>query len=390
MAVGRGVAEEQAALVQVADQLLVGVLHERAAAGEVVCEHAVDVDGVDGLDAVRPAELRVLRAVGNGAVHDAGAVRGRYVVGGQYAVGVAALGEEVAVGGVVLDADEVRAGAARDLAPAVAEDARRQRLSDDSAFAVLVLRQDVGHVRADGQRAVRGERPGCGRPRDEGGPGRGPSSAVIAEGGERTGRRAVRHGLGLAHWEADVDAGVRRVFLVAERNLVRAEARDAARAVGRDLVALVDEALVPQALEHPPRRLDVRVLVGHVGVGHVEPDARALGHGLPLADVAEDALTAAAVELLDTELLDLLLTGDAELLLDLQLHGQAVGVPPAAAQGAEAAHGLVTQDDVLERAGEDVVDAGAAVRGGRALVEDEERRVRTGPFHLMEQVRVPP
>ena len=350
MAVGRSVAEEQAALVEVVDELLVGVLHERTAAGEVVREHAVDVHRVDGLDAVGPAELRVFRAVGDGAVHDAGAVRGGYEVRGEHAVGVAVSGQKRAVGGVVLDADEVGAGAARDLAPAVAEDGRGQRFGDDGAFAVLVLRQDVGHVRADGEGAVRGERPGGGRPRDEGGAGRGPASAVVTEGGERACRRAVRHGLGLARGEADVDAGVGRVLLVAERDLVRAEARDAARAVGRDLVALVDEALVPEALEHPPRRLDVGVVIRDVGVGHVEPDAGALGHGLPLADVAEDALATAAVELLDAELLDLLLAGDAELLLDLQLNGQAVRVPSAAAQGAEAAHGLVAQDDVLERA----------------------------------------
>ena len=169
-----------------------------------------------------------------------------------------------------------------------------------------------------------------------------------------------------------------------------AQARDAARAVGRHLVAFVDETLVPEALEHPPRRLDVRVVVGHVGVGHVEPDAGALGHRLPLADVPEHALPAAPVELLYPELLDLLFAGDAELLLDLQLHGKTVRVPSAAAQGPEAAHRLVPQDDVLERARENVVDAGAAVRGRRPLVEDEEGRVRTGAVHLVEQVALPP
>ena len=195
MAVGGGVAEQQPALVQVADELLVGVLHERAAAGEVVREHAPDVDGVHRLDAVRPAELGVLRAVGDGAVHDAGAVAGRYVVRGKDAVDVAALRKEVAVRGVVLDTDEVGAGAARDLSPTVAKNARRQRLRDDCALALVVLRQDVGHVRPDGQDAVRGERPGRRRPRDEGGTWSSPAFAVVTQGHQRVRRRAVRHGL---------------------------------------------------------------------------------------------------------------------------------------------------------------------------------------------------
>ena len=131
--------EEQPALVEVADELLVGVLHERPAAGEALRDNAADVDGVDGLDAVGFAEFGVFSSVSDGAVHDARAVGGRYEVGGEHAMNVAVLREEVAVGGVVLDADEVRAGAARDLAPAVAEDARGQRFSDDGSFAVLVL-----------------------------------------------------------------------------------------------------------------------------------------------------------------------------------------------------------------------------------------------------------
>ena len=159
---------------------------------------------------------------------------------------------------------------------------------------------------------------------------------------------------------------------------------------GRDLVAFVDEALVPEPLEHPPRRLDVGVVVGDVGVLHVQPDAGAVGHGLPLADVAEDALAAAAVELLDAELLDLLLAGDAELLLDLQLDGQTVGIPSAAAQGPEPAHRLVAEDDVLERAGEHMVDARAAVRRRRPLVEDEQGGIRADAVDPVRQVGLSP
>ena len=305
-------------------------------------------------------------------------------------MGVASLGQKRAVRGVVLDTNEVGSGAARDLAPAVAEDRRSEGFGDDGAFAVVVLRQHVSDLRSDGERAVRGERPGGRRPSDEGGPWRSPKSVVVAESRQSRGRRAVRHGLRFLRGEADVDAGVGGVLLVAEGDLVGAEARDATGAVGRHLVALVDKALVPEALEHPPCRFDIGVVVGDVGVLHVQPDAGAVGHGLPFADVAEDALAAAAVELFDAELLDLLLAGDAELFLNLQLDREAVRVPSATAQGPEAAHGLVAEDDVLERAGEDVVDAGAAVRRGRPLVEDEQRGIRALAVDAVRQVGLAP
>src|SRR5581483_7259098 len=54
----------------------------------------------------------------------------------------------------------------------------------------------------------------------------------------------------------------------------------------------------------------------------------------------------------------------------LQLDGQAVGVPARLAADLEALHLLVAGEEVLEGAGQDVVDAGAAVGGGRPLVED--------------------
>ena len=171
---------------------------------------------------------------------------------------------------------------------------------------------------------------------------------------------------------------------------MRAQAGDAARAVRRNPVRLVDVALVPELLEHPPAGGDVAVVGGDVGVVHVQPDAHPLGHGLPLLHVAEDALTAAAVELLDAEPLDLALGGEPQLLLDLQLDGEPVGVPAAAAHGPEAAHGLVAEDDVLEGAREHVVDAGAAVGGRRALVEDERLGVGAQAVDGTEGVVLPP
>ena len=172
--------------------------------------------------------------------------------------------------------------------------------------------------------------------------------------------------------EPDEDRWVRRVLLVPQGHLVRGEAGDAAGAVRRALHPLVDQALVPELLQEPPPRLDVAVVEGGVGVIHVHPVGDALRQVLPRLDVAHDALAAAGVEAVDAVGLDLLLAGQAQLLLHLQLHGQAVGVPPTLADDAVAAHGLVAGDDVFEDPCEDVVDAGGAVGRGRALVEHEQ------------------
>ena len=147
------------------------------------------------------------------------------------------------------------------------------------------------------------------------------------------------------------------------------EAGLAARAVGGDAVVAEDQVALPQPLEDPPAALDVVVGVGDVGVVHVHPEADAVGHALPLADVAEDRLPAPLVEGLDAVRLDLLLAREAELALDLQLDGQAVRVPAALPRHAVAAHGAVARDQVLEDPRQHVVDAGVAVRRGRPLVE---------------------
>ena len=81
-------------------------------------------------------------------------------------------------------------------------------------------------------------------------------------------------------------------------------------------------------------------------------------------------LAALRVELGDAVRLDVLLAGEAQLLLDRQLDRQAVAVPAGLAGHVVALHGLEAREDVLEDAGLDVVGAGHAVGGRRALVED--------------------
>ena len=176
--------------------------------------------------------------------------------------------------------------------------------------------------------------------------------------------------------EAHRHARVGRVLLVALRHLVAGEARLAARAVRGDAEVAEDEAALPQPLEDPPPGLDVLAGVGDVGVVHVDPEADALREPLELPHVAEDRLLALLVEGLDAVRLDVLLRLQAQLALDLQLHGQALRVPAALARHTTAAHRLVARDQVLEHPRLHVVDAGVAVGRGRALEEGEDRILR--------------
>ena len=93
---------------------------------------------------------------------------------------------------------------------------------------------------------------------------------------------------------------------------------------------------------------------------------------------------------LDAVVLDLVLAREAELLLDLDLDRQAVAVPAALAGDVLAAHRVEAGIEVLEEPGPHVVDAGPAVGGGRALVEDPLGRALAAAQALAEHVVVAP
>jgi hypothetical protein len=155
-------------------------------------------------------------------------------------------------------------------------------------------------------------------------------------------------------------------------------------------VALVEEVLVGDLLERPPDRVDVRAVERAVRVVEVDPEADALGQRVPVLEEGEDRLAALLVELGDAVVLDLGLVLDAQLLLDGDLHRQAVAVPAALALDQVALHRLVARVDVLEDAGEDVVGPRPAVRGRRALVEDPRLAALTVADRLAEHVALAP
>ena len=370
-------AEHQPARFEVADDFAVRVFGEEAAAGQALGHRPVRVDGLGEEEAVQLAILEVLATEGGGDVHDARAVVERDVAGGEHAtqaVGVLSgfKGPQVAVAaeaadgafellgaveGFVDEPNEFRAHEGANGRALLPEHALGERLRQDEVLA-LVLVEAVGSVLHDCEGGVAGEGPGGGGPGDDAG------------GGAVSKPDAVARLRGQP--ELDVDAGVGDVVAVALREFVVAQACLAAGAVGRAAVVLVDEPVVPELLEDPPAALDVVVVVGDVGVVHVGPEGDALGERLEVAHVAVDALAAPGVELVDAVGLDLGLGVQPQLLLDLDLDGQAVGVPAGLAGHAVAAHRLVAREQVLDDAGHDVVHTGTAVRRGRAFVEDEE------------------
>ena len=217
----------------------------------------------------------------------------------------------------------------------------------------LVLDDCVVGVGVDGQGRVAGQGPGGRGPGENGGRKGGPAN-------EGAGRIAIVVVLQV-YPELHEYGHVLRFVVVALGHLVVAQGRDAAGAVPDRPIGLVDQVPVPELLQDPPHRLDIRVFEGDVGVLHVDPEADAVGERLPLFHVAHHVLLAGGVELGDAVLLDLRLPRNAETLLDLQLDGQAVGVPTRFAGRAEALHRLVAGHDVLEDPRQDVVDAGAGV-----------------------------
>ncbi len=354
----RDVPEEQAALVEIGGELLVGLLEEDAAdQGDVLLEGAVRADRVHDRQAVGAADLEVVLTEGGGLVDQTRTVLGRDVVGvddevrglGAVTIGSLADARELHQLERPLVGPALHLGAREGLAgglPALAEGLGDQRLGDDELL-LAVGGDDVGDLGVGGDRRVGDQRPGRGRPDQERG------LAGQRAGGER---------------EAHVD---RRVDdrLVALRQLVVRQARAAAGAPGGDAVVLGQQPLAEDLLERPPDRLDVLGVHGAVGLGEVGPVAHAGGERLEGVRVPGHRLAALRVELRDAVGLDVLLAGEAELLLDGQLHREAVAVPAGLAGHVVAAHGAEAGEDVLEDAGLDVVGAGHAVGGGRALVE---------------------
>ena len=169
--------------------------------------------------------------------------------------------------------------------------------------------------------------------------------------------------------QGDMDGGILD-FAIPEAHFGRRERGPALRPPPHDLLAAVEEPLAVQLGKRPPDALHVAAAVRDVGVFEVHPVPDAGGHLLPVADVAEDARLTTLDEPADPVGLDPGAPVDAELLLDLHFHREAVGIPAGDPLGPAAAHGLEPGEDVLEHPGQDMPVVRAPVRGRRPVVPD--------------------
>ena len=338
--------EQQAAVLQVLKDQRIRVLDEGAGPGRPLDKPALGVHQVHEGQAVLAAYPVVVLTEGGGDMHDARAVLHGDVVVADHIPGLfIRFGE--AVKRLVLRALQLGTGELRLKGEFLAvKYLLAKRLRHDVLFPVRRGKAAVGIAGIHAQGQVARQRPGRGRPGQEEG--------VLLP----------------LHREAD-EGGRLFDVLVALGHLVRAQRGPAAGAVGHDLVALIEQAFFGDLLQAPPLGFDIGVFIGDVGMLHVDPVADLLGHLFPLVQVFPYALLALGDERLDAVLLDLGFPVQAQGFLDLQLHGQAVGIPAGLAQDALALHGPVPRDQVLDNAGLDMADMRLAVGCGRAVKERE-------------------
>ncbi len=172
--------------------------------------------------------------------------------------------------------------------------------------------------------------------------------------------------------EAD-DGGAVLDLLVALCYLMGGEGRSAGRAVRNDLESLIKKPLLPDLLQCPPLGLNIVIIIGDIGVLHVGPEANLIGELLPHPLVFPHGLLALLDEGFDPVLLDLILSLDSDLLLDLELDRQTVGVPSGLSGHLLTLHGVVAGDHVLDDTCLDVADVGLAVGSRRSIIEHVNR-----------------
>ena len=343
-----GRVEEQPSLLQVLKDLRVRILDEQAGKRCVRSHAALLIDALDKGHAVLRADAVVVFTEGSRDVDDAGTVLDGDIGIAHHVPALLLRGRDHRVQRLVLPVLQVGTlHALQDLV--IASQIRLHQRFRHVVGIIALLHLHIVQVRVHAEADVGRKGPGCGGPCEE--------VSVLS-----------------LHLEADRRGALLDV-LIALCHLVGGKRGPAARAVGDDLEALVQEPLVPDLLQRPPLGFDEGVVVGDIGIVHIRPEADGLGEILPHPFVLPDRLFALFDERLQTVLLDLLLAVQAEQLLDLDLHGQSVGVPAGLSRDLVALHGAVTRNHVLDDAGQDVADMRLSVGRRRSVVEHIGRTV---------------
>ena len=161
---------------------------------------------------------------------------------------------------------------------------------------------------------------------------------------------------------------------------MRAQTGTVRRGERLDCVSLVEETLVVDLLQKVPQSFDVAVVVGDIGIVHINPVADTLCHIYPFTGIFHDLRTAGCVVIPDGNLLADVFLVDSQFLLNSDFHGKAMSVPSRAALDLVSGHCLVTAHGVLDGTSHHVVDTGHSVSGGGTL-EEYELRASLTDFH---------
>lgn len=217
----------------------------------------------------------------------------------------------------------------------------------------------IGDIFPYGERGIGGEGPGGGSP--------GEDTHVFIIGVEEELRQVAGD-----NFEHGDDGGVGHFAVAAgEVELVGAEAGAGGGGVGLDGITFIKEAFVVELAEEPPYGFNVIVFEGDVGVFEIHPIAHFAGDVVPFIFEAHHGFAAFLVVGFHGDGFADILFGDAEFFFDVELYGEAVGIPSAFAFYAFTPEGLVAAEEVFDGAGDDMVDAGFAIGGGWAFIEDE-------------------
>ena len=112
------------------------------------------------------------------------------------------------------------------------------------------------------------------------------------------------------------DGRVLHIFVGAGHvQFVRTEACSGSWRIRLNRVAFVKQTFVEQALQQPPNRFDVLVIVGNIWIFHIHPIAHLAGKVVPDAGKLHYILAACLVVLFDGEFFTDVFLGDAEVFL---------------------------------------------------------------------------
>ena len=152
-------------------------------------------------------------------------------------------------------------------------------------------------------------------------------------------------------------------------NLVGGQRRPAARAVRHNLKAFIQELFIPDLLQRPPFRLNKIIVIGDIRMFHIRPETDGIRELLPHTLVFPYGFLTLADKRIDTIILNLILSVDAECLLHFQFHGKSVGIPAGLSRNLISLHGTVTRNHILDDTGQDMADMRLAVCCRRSVIK---------------------